>query len=308
MSLKKSKKKLVVIAGPTAVGKTNISIKLAKQFVTEIISADSRQFYREMKIGTAAPSKEEMNEIQHHFIGNLSVKDEYSAGKFERDCLITLESIFREKDVVIMCGGSGLFIDAVTNGLDKFPKVEPGIRDEINLNFQERGLLWLQEEVKKNDPDYFEIVDKQNHQRLLRALEIYLSSGKPYSNYRKKALKERNFEILKIMLMDDRNILYQKIENRVDRMMENGLLDEVKSLIPYKNFNPLNTVGYKELFDYLDGKLNLEMAVSKIKQNSRRYAKRQITWFRNSANYITYSPSDLDKIIYHINSFSQQQY
>jgi tRNA dimethylallyltransferase len=288
---------LVVIAGPTAIGKTALSIQVAKHFKTEIISADSRQFYREMKIGTAMPDENELKEIPHHFIGHLSITENYNAGKFENDALSKLEELFTTHSVVIMTGGSGLFIDAVCEGFDAFEDIPPGIRATLNETFAEKGLAWLQEEVKKYDPFYFSSADIKNPHRLLRALEVSIATGKPFSSFKSGAKKERPFKIIKILLDDEREKIYMRINERTEQMMKNGWLNEAMELYPMRNYNALNTVGYKELFSYFDGLFDLKRAVELIMQNTRRYAKRQLTWFRKDHRYKSFRPNEKEKII-----------
>jgi len=284
-----NKKNLIVIAGPTAIGKTSLSIKLAKKLKTEIISCDSRQFYKELSIGTAVPSEDELKKIQHHFIQNLSIKEGYNIGEFEKDAILKIESLFKKYNNVILVGGSGLYIDAVCKGIDILPDISKKIRENLNIQYKKNGLAWLQNEVKELDPEYFEYVDTKNPQRLMRSLETYTASGKKISSLHKKKDKKRDFNIIKIGLKIDRESLYRKINSRVDKMISDGLIEEAKSLIKYRHYNALNTVGYKELFDFLDGNSNLETAVEKIKQNTRRLAKRQITWFKRdrSINWFT---------------------
>jgi len=284
-----NKKNLIVIAGPTAIGKTSLSIKLAKKLRTEIISCDSRQFYKELSIGTAVPSEDELKKIQHHFIQNLSIKEGYNIGEFEKDAILKIESLFKKYNNVILVGGSGLYIDAVCKGIDILPDISKKIRENLNIQYKKNGLAWLQNEVKELDPEYFEYVDTKNPQRLMRSLETYTASGKKISSLHKKKDKKRDFNIIKIGLKIDRESLYRKINSRVDKMISDGLIEEAKSLIKYRHYNALNTVGYKELFDFLDGNSNLETAVEKIKQNTRRLAKRQITWFKRdrSINWFT---------------------
>ena len=277
-------KHLIVIVGPTAIGKTSLSIALAQHFKTEIISADSRQFFKEMCIGTAAPSAEEMAAAPHHFIHSKSVEDEYSVGDFEREALLKLKDLFQKKDKLVMVGGSGLYVDAVVKGLDNFPQVDPAIRTALNSRFQEEGIAPLQDELKELDPHYHAAVDLQNHHRIIRALEICIGTGEPYSSFRKEANPERFFKTVMIGLSADREIIYDRINKRVDLMMAEGLLEEVKDLSGKRHLNALNTVGYKELFTYLDGECSLEKAVEEIKKNSRRFAKRQLTWFRKNEN------------------------
>jgi len=272
-------KTLIVIAGPTASGKTVIAIELAKHFKTVIISADSRQFYREMSIGTAKPSAEELAVVKHYFINSLSVTATYTAGDYEKQCLELLNSLFQVHDVVILAGGSGLFIKAVCEGFDEFPDTEPGIREKLNAALEEKGMNFLQEKLKIADPEYYEQVDLNNPQRVIRALEVFESTGKPFSSYRKSGTNNHPFRIIKLGLNMPREHLYQRINRRVDDMVKQGLIDEVTSLIPYRHLNALNTVGYNELFDYFDGKTGLETAIELIKQNTRRFAKRQLTWF-----------------------------
>ena len=273
-------KKLIIIAGPTAVGKTSYAIELAKKYNTEIISTDSRQFYRELQIGTAAPTKEELEAAPHNFIGNLSIHDYYNVSIYEKEAVARITEIFKTKDVVIAVGGSGLYIDALCYGIDELPDAEPKLRQEIKDKFAKHGIEYLQDEVRKLDPDYFAVADINNHKRLQRALEVCIQTGKTYSSQRTERKQKRDFEIEKIVLNMPREILYQRINKRVDIMIEDGLIEEVKGLIPNKDLNALNTVGYKELFQYFDGKISLEQAITDIKTHSRRYAKRQITWFK----------------------------
>lgn len=276
------KKQLISIVGPTAIGKTSLSIDLARYFTTEIISADSRQFYKEMNIGTAAPSAEELAAAPHHYIQHISVESNYSVGDFERDALRQLEKIFLAHDKAIMVGGSGMYVKAVTEGLDDFPAVDPAIREELNLELSEKGILPLQLRLKDLDPDYYSRVDIHNPHRLIRALEICLGTGKSFTSFQNQKIPERPFENILIGLTADRDIIYERINRRVDLMLEAGLLEEAKSLYDQKELNALNTVGYKELFKYFDGEWPLDFAVSEIKKNTRRFAKRQLTWFRKN--------------------------
>ncbi|MBT7896720.1 MAG: tRNA (adenosine(37)-N6)-dimethylallyltransferase MiaA [Flavobacteriales bacterium] len=284
-----NKKNLIVIAGPTAIGKTSLSIKLAKELKTEIISCDSRQFYKELSIGTAIPSKEELREIEHHFIQNQSIEKRCNIADFEKNAIKKIESLFQRYNNVILVGGSGLYIDAICKGIDFLPDISKEIREKINTQYRKNGLEWLQNKVKKLDPEYFEYVDIKNPQRLMRCLEVYTASTKKISSLHKKKYKKRNFNIIKIGLKIDRESLYKKINIRVDKMIKDGLIDEANHLINYRHYNALNTVGYKELFDFFDGNSNLETAIEKIKQNTRRLAKRQITWFKRdkSINWFT---------------------
>jgi tRNA dimethylallyltransferase len=296
--LKRMKEKvLIVIAGPTAIGKTALGIQVAKHFKTEIISADSRQFFKEMSIGTAKPSADELATVPHHFIDSHTIEDQVSVGSYEKEVLIRLEELFIKHNVVVMVGGSGLYINAVLNGFDELPAVDPAIRAGLNNKLEKEGLAVLQEDLLKHDPDYYNEVEITNPQRVIRALEIYHSTGKPFSSFRTGIKKERNFKSIIIGLNSDREELYNRINKRVDLMMEEGLLEEVKSLIRHKALNSLNTVGYSELFKYLDGEIALEEAVDQIKQNTRRFAKRQITWFKKLEGINWFHPNEDKKII-----------
>ena len=284
MSVADKNKRLIVISGATAIGKTALSIQLAQHFNSEIISADSRQFYKELKIGATPPSQEELIKVKHHFIQHLSVKDDYNVGLFEKDAIAVLYTLFKKTDTLIMAGGSGLYIDAVCNGLDTFPEVDEKIKKELIAEYKNKGITFLQDELKKTDSDYFDIVDINNPQRLIRALAVIRESRKPFSSFRNKTFAERDFKISHFSLEMEREKLYERINRRVDLMMEEELLKEVENLIPYKNKNALQTVGYKELFSYFDGEISLEEAINKIKQNTRRFAKRQISWFKREEN------------------------
>ena len=277
-----SKKLLFVVVGPTAIGKTSLGISLARAFQSEIISADSRQFYKEMKIGTAVPSEVELEAAKHHFIQHISVEKEYSVGDFERDALEHLQQIYTQHNVAVMVGGSGLYVDAVIKGLDDFPEVDPAIRIDLNEQLKTFGIASLQQELKMRDAEYYSGVDLQNPHRLIRALEICRGTGKTYSSFRKRGSKNRFFEPVFIGLSAEREIIYNRINRRVDLMMQEGLLEEAEALFPRRHLNALNTVGYKELFQFLEGKIDLETAVSEIKKNTRRFAKRQLTWFRKN--------------------------
>lgn len=277
-----SKPLLICVVGPTAIGKTALAIKIATAFSSEIISADSRQFFKEMSIGTAVPSEEELAAIPHHFIQNKTIFEDYSVGDFEKEALLKLEELFKKHKTVVMVGGSGLYVDAVTKGLDVFPRVAPEIREQLNLEFENKGLASLQEELKKADLAYYKTVDLQNQHRLIRALEIIRSTGQPFSNFLKQQPQKRTFETYLVGLKADRAMVYDRINRRVDIMMKQGLLLEATSLLPYKDLNALQTVGYRELFQFLEGKCSLEEAVSEIKKNTRRFAKRQGTWFRKN--------------------------
>ena len=275
-------KVLLSIVGPTAIGKTALSIAFAKHYNTQIISADSRQFYKEMRIGTAVPSETELSEVTHHFIQHISIHDIYTVGDFERDALAKLDQLFRKQDIVIMVGGSGLYIDAVTTGLDKFPAVPQQLRGQLNQSLEDEGIIPLQEQLRVLDPEYYKQVDVQNPHRLIRALEVCLASGKPYSSYLNKVKRQRPFKTITLGLVADRSIIYERINLRVEQMIKEGLLQEATSLLKFKDKNALQTVGYKELFSYLDGDSTLDFAVEEIKKNSRRFAKRQLTWFKKN--------------------------
>ena len=289
-------KHLIVLAGPTASGKTATAIKLAKAFDAEIISADSRQFYKELSTGTAAPTAEELAQVKHHFVHNLSIEDKYDVADYERDVLDFLKQYFNTKNVAIMTGGSGLFIDAVCNGLDSMPDISEEVRNRVTKMLEADGIEGLQRDVERVDNDYFQVVDKQNPRRLQRALEVYYQTGKPYSAFRQRNVAKRDFEITKLAILWDRDKLIERINQRVDMMMQQGLLDEVKSVYPKRHLNSLNTVGYKELFDYLDGKCTLEQAVEQIKINTRQYAKRQMTWLRKNGDYQWFTIDEVDGI------------
>lgn len=290
-------KHLIVLAGPTASGKTATAIKLAKAFDAEIISADSRQFYKELSIGTAAPTADELAQVKHHFVHNLSIEDKYDVADYERDVLNYLKEYFKTKNVAVLTGGSGLFIDAVCNGLDSIPDISEEIRAKVTKMYEEGGLEALRREVEKNDPQYYGKVDRQNPRRLQRAVEVFYQTGRPYSTFRQRNVVKRDFDIIKLAILWDRDKLIERINKRVDLMMRQGLLDEVRSVYPKRHLNSLNTVGYKELFDYLDGKCNLEQAVEQIKINTRQYAKRQMTWLRKDKEYRWFTIEETDEII-----------
>ncbi len=272
-------KYLISVIGPTSLGKTPLALVLAQHFGTEIVSSDSRQFYREMSIGTAVPSEEELKTVPHHFIQHISIFDTYSVGQFEQDALSCLRRLHSLTDVAVMAGGSGLYVNAVTHGLDDFPQVDQSIRKGLRQRYDAEGLEPLQELLRSRDPVYYEEVDLQNPHRIMRALEISIGTGKPYSSFRVKQHKDRPFQTISIGLNAERATLYERINNRVDQMVASGLLEEASTLYPHRHLNALQTVGYKELFDYLEGKWDLETAVAEIKKNTRRFAKRQLTWF-----------------------------
>lgn len=281
---------LITIIGPTAIGKTALSIKLAKHFNCDILSCDSRQFFSEMTIGTAVPEPEELSAAKHHFVQNKTIFENYSVGDFEQEALEVLEKLFNQNNIQIMVGGSGLYVDAVLKGFDDFPEIAPEIRTHINEKYEQSGIAYLQEQLKNLDASYYQKLVLENPQTLLnpqrmkRFVEVCLGTGKPYSSYIGKRKNERNFTPIIIGLEADRDIMYQRINNRVLLMMKKGLLDEVKSLYPHKNLNALQTVGYRELFDYIDKKATLDEAVAQIQTNTRRFAKRQITWFKRTEN------------------------
>lgn len=292
-----NKKHLIVIVGPTAIGKTSMAIEVAKYFNTEILSSDSRQFYKEMNIGTAVPSKEELSAVKHHFIQHLSVHQAYSVGEFERDAIAFINEFFKTHDALVMVGGSGLYEKAVTQGLDEFPEVDPGIRKQLNDELDLTGLTELQEELKVADPSYYQEIDIENPHRIIRALEIIRGTGKPFSSFLSKNTKKRDFETIKIGLTLERSKIYDRINRRVDIMMEDGLLDEVKDLYDLKGLNALNTVGYSELFNYLDEVWDLDFAVAEIKKNTRRFAKRQLTWYRKDEHLTWFNPKEKKEVI-----------
>jgi tRNA dimethylallyltransferase len=273
-------KKLIIILGPTAVGKTEYSLNLAESLQTEILSCDSRQMFREMKIGTAAPSEDELKRVPHHFIGNLSIHDYYSCGKYEIEALQKCEELFKKHDTLVMTGGSMLYIDAVCNGIDEMPDIDEELRNSLWERYEKEGIESLRQELKILDPEYAQKVDPKNGKRIIHALEICLQAGKPYSEIRKNQKKERPFEIQKIGIYREREELNHRINLRVDKMFEQGLYEEALGLYPFKHLNSLNTVGYKELFAHFDGQCSLEEAKEKIKTDTRRYAKKQMTWFK----------------------------
>jgi tRNA dimethylallyltransferase len=296
------KKKLITISGQTASGKTNLSIRLAQNLNCSIISCDSRQFYKEMSIGTAVPSKLELSKANHYFVHHKSVKDNYTVGDFQNDALKLIENLFKKDDYIILTGGSGMYMDAIVNGIDKFPKIKLGVRELLNEKHNSRGILFLKNKLKELDPEYYDIVDVNNHRRLIRALEVCISTGKPYSSFLNKKNKKYDFESVNFGIKVDRELLYKKINHRVDKMISDGLIQEVKTLLNFKDLNPLNTVGYKELFEYFKGNLTKSQAIEKIKQNTRRYAKRQMTWLKNKNLVWIENNVEIDEIKRFINS------
>ncbi len=293
-----STKTLIYIAGPTGVGKTKTAIALAKAFDTEIISCDSRQFYKEMKIGTAVPTEEELAAVPHHFIQSKSIEEAYTVADFEKEAMATIEELFDKKDTLIMVGGSGMYADAVMFGMDEFPEVPQEVRNQIRLFYETHGLQGLQELLREKDPKYYTRVDINNPVRLLRALEVCIASDQPYSSFLGQERPARSFVSKMIILHCPRTVLYDKINARVDQMMKDGLEEEAKALIPFKDHAALRTVGYKELFPYFDGECSLEEAINEIKKNSRRYAKRQITWFKKYDNALCFPANTTTKEIY----------
>ena len=293
-------KNLLVIIGPTGVGKTELSLRIAENFGTEIVSADSRQLYANLKIGTAAPTPEELQRVPHHFIGTLQLTDYYSAAQYEEDALKLLDHLFQTKDVVILTGGSMMYVDAVCKGIDDIPTVDEETRKTLLERYEKEGLEQLCAELKLLDPDYYKIVDLKNHKRVIHALEICYMTGKTYTSFRTQEKKTRPFHMIKIGLNHDREELYARINQRVDIMMEQGLLDEVKQVYPYRQLNSLNTVGYKELFNYLDGEWELPFAIDKIKQNSRIYSRKQMTWFKRDEEIRWFHPNQEEDILTYI--------
>lgn len=293
-----NKQTLIVITGPTAVGKTALTIQLAQHYGVPIINADSRQIYRELPIGTAAPSEEQLRQVRHYFVASKSIDDYYNASMYEQEVLECLK--VQPSNINILSGGSMMYIDAVCNGIDDIPTIREDIREEMKRRYQEEGLEALCEDLKRLDPEHYEVVDKQNYRRVIHALEICYQTGRTYTSFRTQKKKERPFNIVKIGLNRDREELYQRINQRVDEMMENGLLDEVRGLYDKRSVNALNTVGYKELFDYLDGRWPLEEAVERIKGNTRRYARKQLTWFKRDENVKWFHPDQQQKIMNYI--------
>ncbi|GGK79881.1 tRNA (adenosine(37)-N6)-dimethylallyltransferase MiaA [Rufibacter glacialis] len=297
----KQERYLVVVVGPTAVGKTDFCVQLAKHFQTEIISTDSRQFFKELSIGTAKPTPQEQGGVPHHFINSHTIHEEYNAGQYEEDALRLLHQLFQGHEVVIATGGSGLYVRALCEGLDEMPEILPGVREELNQRLAQEGLPALVQQLQELDPEYAAQVDPQNPQRVVRALEVCLSSGQPYSSFRTQNNgSTRGFRIIKIGLTRERPELYDRINHRVDQMLAQGLLDEVKQLLPYREHQALQTVGYTELFGYLDGFCSFEEAVRLLKRNSRRYAKRQLTWFNRDPEFQWFHPGQFSEVVAHI--------
>lgn len=295
-------KTLVVLLGPTAVGKTDLSLELAEQLHTSIISADSRQLYADLKIGTAAPTPDQQARVQHHFVGTLQLSDYYSAARYADEVLALLDTLFQQQDVALLTGGSMMYIDAVCQGMDDIPTVDADTRTMMWKRYDEVGLEGIQRELKMLDPEYYAIVDLKNHKRIIHALEIYYMTGKTFTSFRQRKQAERPFHIIKIGLNRERDELFSRINQRVDQMMQEGMLEEAKKVYPYRHLNSLNTVGYKELFKYLDGEWTIEEAVEKIKRNTRIYAKKQLTWFKKDMSIRWFHPDQRTDIISYINS------
>ncbi len=292
-----NRRKLIVLVGPTAVGKTGVAIRLAEHFRTEVVSADSRQAFREMEIGTAKPSAAELALVPHHLINSRSIRDGYDAGTYGFEARTIIDQLFEKHPVLVLCGGSGLYIKAVLEGFDDLPAVTEETRKAVVVDYAEHGLAWLQEEVQRFDPDYFDVVDRQNPQRLMRALEICRSTGKPFSGFHKRERVALPFDVVKIGLTLDREILYQRIDQRMDDMVAQGLMEEAKRLFPLRQLPALQTVGYQEIFDFLDGKYDRDEAIRLLKRNTRHYAKRQYTWFGKDPEIAWFSPSDWSGIL-----------
>lgn len=297
-------KTLIVIVGPTGVGKTSLCLKIAEYLNTVIINADSRQIFKELPIGTAAPTENEQQQIKHFFVGHLHINEYYNASMFENDVIRLLDKLFADNDNIVLSGGSMMYIDAVCNGIDDIPSVNDEIRKRIQIRYDQEGLEYISRELQRLDPEYFSIVDKKNHKRIIHALEICCSTGKTYTSFRKNIRKERPFRIIKIGLTREREELYSRIDLRVEQMIGNGLIKEAKKVYPYKNLNALNTVGYKELFDYFDGRCSLEEAIFKIKCNTHKYCRKQLTWFKRDTQIRWFTPDNIEEIINYINTFN----
>ena len=300
-----NKPSLIVLIGPTGVGKTELSLSIAERYQTDIVSADSRQLYADLKIGTAAPTAEQLARVHHHFVGTLKLTDYYSAAQYEAEVIKKLDELFKEHDVVLLTGGSMMYVDAVCKGIDDIPTVDKETRELMMQRYEEEGLERLCAELKLLDPEYYAQVDLKNPKRVIHALEICYMTGKTYTSFRTQSKKERPFNIIKIGLKRDREELYERINKRVDIMMQEGLLAEVQSVYKYKELNSLNTVGYKELFNYLDGEWDLQFAVDKIKQNSRIYSRKQMTWFKRDEEITWFHPDQQKEIFQHIDSLLQ---
>lgn len=295
-------KTLIVIVGPTGVGKTELCLKVAEAFGTVIVNADSRQIFKEIPVGTAAPTIAERRRIRHYFVGNLHIDQYYNASMFENDVIALLDTLFKEKDYVIMSGGSMMYVDAVCNGIDDIPTVDTATRSKVMREYEEKGLDYICGRLEELDPEYYSIVDKRNPKRVIHAVEICLSTGRTYTSFRVNAKKDRPFNIIKVGLTLDREQLYERIDGRIDRMVADGLIQEAEKMYPYRNLNSLNTVGYKELFDYFDGKCTLEEAVFRIKCDTHKYCRKQLTWFKRDKDIHWFSPNNVEEIINYIRS------
>jgi tRNA dimethylallyltransferase len=298
-----SDKKLIVITGPTAVGKTSLCLDIAREFEIPIINADSRQIFRELRIGTASPTPEQLKQVRHYFVGSLSINDYYSASMYEQDVMTLLDKLFQTSDYALMAGGSMMYIDAVCNGIDDIPTVDEKTRTVLKQRLEEEGIEALAEELKRLDPEHYEIVDRKNPRRVIHALEICHMTGSTYTSFRTAIKKQRPFQIIKIGLNRDREELYQRINHRVDEMMQQGLLDEARRLAGHRETNALNTVGYKELFEYFDNKWSLEEAIERIKGNTRRYARKQLTWFKRDEKMKWFHPAQKEEITTYISQY-----
>ena len=294
------KNTLIVLIGPTGVGKTELSLSIAEHFKTCIVSADSRQLYADLKIGTAAPTPDQLARVPHHFVGTLRLTDYYSAAQYEAEVMVKLEELFQQNDVVVLTGGSMMYVDAICKGIDDIPTVDRETRELMIQRYEEEGLEKLCSELKLLDPEYYQIVDLKNPKRVIHALEICYMTGKTYTSFRTREIKKRPFRILKIGLTREREELYNRINRRVDEMMEKGLLEEARSVAEYKHLNSLNTVGYKEIFKYIDGEWPLDFAIEKIKQNSRIYSRKQMTWFKRDTEISWFQPEKKEEIMNHI--------
>ncbi|HRI79788.1 MAG TPA: tRNA (adenosine(37)-N6)-dimethylallyltransferase MiaA [Cyclobacteriaceae bacterium] len=297
-----ARKTLIVVVGPTAVGKTGLAIRLAIHFQTEIVSADSRQIYKELEVGTAKPLPDELNAVKHHFINTKSVEEEYDAGTYGLEASQVIDSLFKQHDLVILCGGSGLYVKSIIEGFDDLPEIPDTVRKQVRQEYDSKGLSWLQQEVALQDPEYYEVVDRKNPQRLMRALEVIRGSGQPFSGYHSKNKADLPFDVLKIGLELERPVLYEKIDNRMDEMIRNGLFEEAERFFNQRHLNALQTVGYREIFGFLEGAYGKEEAIRLLKRNSRHYAKRQLTWFRKDSDIHWFKPDDWQGIVNYIDS------
>lgn len=293
-------KKLVVVVGPTAVGKTGVAIQIARHLVTEIISADSRQIFKELAIGTAKPTETELSEVRHHFISSHSIQEDYDAASFGSDALAKVKTLFEKYDHVVVCGGSGLYVKGMLEGFDDIPEVPDDVRDQLIEEFETKGLLWLQNKMRALDPEHFKKIDQKNPVRLMRALEVKISTGRSISDFQVSTKKQHDFQVVKIGLELERSVLYKRIDDRMDQMILAGLFQEAEQFYPFRHLNALQTVGYREIFDYLDGQYNREEAVRLLKRNSRRYAKRQLTWFKRDDEIKWFKPGELDNMLDYI--------